>query len=94
MKKLLMLLLVSVLVFGLTACGGDDDPPQVRVTNLHASTQNISYKTEVGNTVNINGVDQGITTEYKLVGAGLINVEGYENYSSGVNELNFTAEVG
>jgi len=76
MKKLLGFAVLLVLTLALTACGDDPDP-RFRVTNNYASEVNISYKVAEGNTVNMNGVATGTTSEWKTIPETSVSIENF-----------------
>lgn len=75
-RKLIGLTVLVVFACALVACGDDPDP-RFRVTNNYASSVNISYKVADGNTVNMNGVATGTTSEWKTVPETTVTVAGF-----------------
>ncbi len=76
MKKFLGIAVLLVLTLALTACGDDPDP-RFRVTNNYANSVNIGYKVADGNTVNMNGVATGTTSEWKTIPETTVTITGF-----------------
>jgi hypothetical protein len=72
MKKVMCILGIMVLAGMFLACGDDnsENAPRYRVQNLQAGTINVSMKTSDGNTVNINNVVSGATTDWRTMTTG------------------------
>lgn len=72
MKKLLLLIAVVTIAMvsfnSCKKCKGED--PRARIVNNGTKTADVQIKTSGGNTVNINGVGAGTTSEYKSYEAG------------------------
>jgi len=60
----------------LLACSTDpeDVPPKFRVQNERGTNASLQVKTSGGNTININNVQPGQTTEYQEVAEGVVQV--------------------
>lgn len=71
MKKYLRILLILLPVLSLVACS--DDPPSVRVFNERSTKANVQIKTTT-NTININDVAPGATTNYQDVSEGKLEI--------------------
>jgi hypothetical protein len=69
MKNLLVVILSVTILFGLISCS-DDTNPNIRIRNERADKTNVQLQTTGGNTININDVIAGQTTEYRTVAEG------------------------
>jgi hypothetical protein len=87
MKKLLVSAAVVAFLLGLAACSGS---PTMKVRNDNAASVNVSVKPTGGETINITGVDSGVTSEAKEFAEGEVRV----TQSLGTAETTFTAESG
>lgn len=73
-KSILAGLVLGALLAG---CGtSPEDPPRFRVKNESSDKASIQIKTSGGSTLNINGVDPGVTTAYQATAEGRIEVTG------------------
>ena len=75
-RKLIGLTVLVVFACALVACGDDPDP-RFRVTNNYSSEVNISYKLTGSNTVNMNGIATGTTSEWKSVPETTVSIENF-----------------
>ncbi|NCS89460.1 MAG: hypothetical protein CO127_04870 [Ignavibacteria bacterium CG_4_9_14_3_um_filter_36_18] len=69
MKNLLVVILSVTVLFGLISCS-DDTNPNIRIRNEQSDKTNVQLQTTGGNTININDVIAGQTTEYRTVAEG------------------------
>jgi hypothetical protein len=72
MKKLIMLFLIFGLMFLSCSDECEGENPSVRLTNNGTDKADIQIKTSGGNTVNINNVEAGTTSESKEFAPGEI----------------------
>ena len=77
MKMKVITLCFGIILTAIFVACGDDPAPRFRVTNNYASSVNISYKVADGNTVNMNGVEPGTTSEWKTVPETTVTVAGF-----------------
>lgn len=71
MKKHIMLFASAVFFLSWVGCTSDD--PQIRVRNEQPDKANIQLQTTGGNTININDVGTGLTTDYRSVAEGNVD---------------------
>jgi hypothetical protein len=74
MKKILVLLLFAgVAALGITSCKKcKNEDPRARITNNGTNKASVQIKTSNGNTVNINNVDPGTSSDYASYAAGTV----------------------
>jgi hypothetical protein len=71
MKQSLLILFIAGLVLSQFGCSTDpENQPRFRIKNDRATKVNLQIKTSGGNTININDVLPGQTTEYRDAAAG------------------------
>jgi hypothetical protein len=74
MKKILLVLLSALIVFAAPACKKcKGEKPRARIINNGTAKSSVQIKTSGGNTININNVDPGSTSDYAEYDKG--NVE-------------------
>lgn len=68
--------IISIIAIGMliSMIGCTEDDPQFRIRNERLTKANVQMQTSGGNTVNINDVAAGQTTEYSTVAVGLTSV--------------------
>ncbi len=73
--RIFTVLSIAILL-GTSGCSTDpeDTPPKFRVRNERATSASLQVKTSGGNTININNVAPGVTTEYQEVAEGTVQV--------------------
>lgn len=69
MKKIITGILGLVFLFAVFACSEESDP-KFRVHNERTEKANVQIQTSGGNTININEVAAGKTTDYQIVAEG------------------------
>ena len=72
-----MSIIAGIILAGmLLGCSTDpeDVPPKFRVHNERSTNASLQVKTSGGNTININNVQSGQTTEYQEVAEGIVQV--------------------
>lgn len=75
MKKIKLLLMatcigaIAIIENGCAECKNEN--PRAKITNNGTASASVQIKTSGGNTVNINNVDPGQSSEYKSYAAGL-----------------------
>lgn len=74
LKSIATLIALSAIIFGCST--SPDEPPRFRVKNENSDKASIQIKTSGGSTLNINGVDPGVTTAYQATSEGKIDVTG------------------
>jgi hypothetical protein len=63
--------LSALIVFGLSSCKKcRNEDPRARITNNGTNKASVQIKTSNGNTVNINNVDPGTSSDYSSYAAG------------------------
>ena len=72
MKTMMRYLIVVALAVILQACSEDKDP-EIRVRNDRGTKANVQLKTSGGNTININDIASGQTTDYQSVAEGKVD---------------------
>lgn len=73
MKNIIIGLIGVLFVIAIFGCSNDTDP-KFRIFNERADKANIQLQTSGGNTININDVEPGQTTEYQIASQGNISV--------------------
>lgn len=68
MKKYLHLILLSIVIINFIGCS--EEPPSVRVYNLHSEKANVQFKQSNGNTINHNGVAPETYSNYQDISEG------------------------
>ncbi|MBU2493077.1 MAG: hypothetical protein KJ571_10675 [Bacteroidetes bacterium] len=69
MKKIIVGILSLVFIITIIGCSEETDP-KFRVQNERSDKANVQFQTSGGNTININEVAAGQTTEYQIVAEG------------------------
>lgn len=72
MKNVILILLVAAIGFvGCKKCKGED--PRARVVNNGSQSVSVHIQTSGGNTVNINNIDAGMSSEYQSFAPGAVD---------------------
>src|SRR5688500_860869 len=73
MKRILPLVLATFLMMGLNSCKEcKKEDPRARITNNGTDKASVQIMTSGGNTVNINNIDVGSTSEYASYEPGMV----------------------
>ena len=78
-------------IFYLSLECNQDTPPRFRVRNDRATKANVQIKTSDGNTININGVDTGVISDFQSTASGRIDVSAGIQGETVVPTLTFNA---
>lgn len=71
MKKLMLLMAITVVAFtGCKKCDGED--PRARVVNNGTESVSVHIETSGGNTININNIDAGMSSDYNTFAPGSV----------------------
>ena len=73
MKRLLIIISIGLFVLAMNSCSkckGED--PRARIINNGTQKASVQIKTTGGNTVNINNVDPGTTSDYSSYASGQV----------------------
>ncbi|MBE2279293.1 MAG: DUF4397 domain-containing protein [Ignavibacteriaceae bacterium] len=73
MKKIFYTILVIGMMIVNISCA-DEPEPEIRVLNSRLNKANVQFKTDAGNTVNINDVEPGQLTTYQDLDKGNLTV--------------------
>jgi hypothetical protein len=72
-KFFVLLIAVSAIALGLPSCKKcKNEDPRARINNNGTSKASVQIKTSSGNTVNINNVDPGTSSDYASYAPGLV----------------------
>jgi len=71
MKHILLSLVGAGLILSLSACASDEDP-QFRIRNERSDKANVQVQTSGGNTINLNDIAAGQTTQFQSAAEGTI----------------------
>ena len=87
-------LLLAFLALTLISCKDNGDaPPRFRVRNNRPTDASLQVKTSGGNTININNVKSGVTTEYQYVEPGQVDITVSIHGDSGQYVASFVASA-
>ena len=73
MRNLFFISLILVVALTMFGCSGDA-PPFFRIRNERSTKASMQVKTSNGNTININNIEPGSTSEYQASTEGLIEI--------------------
>ena len=83
-----MIVSLGILSLSLNSCNDcDGENPRARIINNGTNEVSVQIKTSEGNTVNINNVGAGITSDYKSYSAGKIT------FTISVSKVDYVKDV-
>lgn len=92
MKNLILGLVGLIFLLGIVSCA-DEVNPNIRIRNERTDKVNVQLQTTGGNTININDVIAGKTTEYRTVAEGNVTVTAViQNVSASPSATFFAAK--
>ena len=92
--KYLISLFAIYLMMSVVACSTDpENPPKFRIRNDRATDANLQVKTSGGNTININNVKPGTTSDYQEVATGQVDITVTIQGQSGQYTASFLAQI-
>ena len=69
-KTIIMFVLLSIIIDSCKKC--NDEDPRARILNNGSQKVSVQIKTSGGNTININNVDPGTSSDYSSYAAGQV----------------------